>query len=409
MSQKQNWISRIGIKQWQLFFWIPALLGAVLLYHVIDDSFDTDVEGTKPIIHSGAWGDLQEWDILLEQPAEFVGFEKTTTKGPFWGFGNLTPQAVRSILDSAGCTEEQSLSLLGSRVEGTGSVVVLNPNDKTLLSLSPETRSKLYLALAANSANRWQASPFFVAEGDIDKAFYRISGVFDSVIPMIRKLVYNRNGFTYFSDPEIILRNLPSDEVRMDFLQALTAQNVVLLQVLVRSKSDIDKPLYYWAPSMPGVTLKDVAPLLKAMRREPQGGAVSVIHFLPPLAREKLFTSYVPPQLEQSVTPDCHWTALNYFNVKPDPRMADNAYASRYIQEHYYQVASPGIPGDLVLVMNAAGEVLHSSVYIADDIVFTKNGVNYAQPWVLMRIKRMQGTFSHSEPTHIAYFRKNGI
>lgn len=89
--------------------------------------------------------------------------------------------------------------------------------------------------------------------------------------------------------------------------------------------------------------------------------------------------------------------------------MSDNSYASRYIQDHYYQVASPAIPGDLVLVMNAAGEVLHSSVYIADDIVFTKNGVNYAQPWVFMRIKRMQGIFSSLEPTVIAYFRRNGL
>lgn len=400
--------SLVKTKRW-IFVTFAFLVIVTFLTNFIDKRIEHIKSGTTPIIRTGAWGDLQEWDILLEQPAEYVGFEKTTTKGPFWYFGSLTPQAVRGILDSSGCTEEQSLNLLSSRVDGTGSMVVLKPDDKTLLSLSPETRSKLYLALAANPSNRLQYQPFFVADGDVEKAFYRISGAFDSVIPMIKGLVYKRNGFTYFSDPEIILRNLPSDELRMDFLQALTAQNVVLLQVLVRPKSDIDKPLYYWAPSMPGVTLKDVAPLLKAMRREPHGGAVSVIHFLPPLAREKLFTSYVPPNQERSVIPDCHWTALNFFSEKPDPRMSDNAYASRYIQEHYYQVASPSLPGDLVLVMNGAGGVLHSSVYIADDIVFTKNGINYAQPWVLMRIKRMQGIFSHSEPTQIAYFRKNGI
>lgn len=409
MSQKLSWFSLIATKKRQLIFWITVVVGIVLLTHGIDDIIERNVEGTKPTIRSGAWGDLQEWDILLEQPAEYVGFEKTTAKGPFWVFGSLTPQAVRSILDSSGCTEEQSLSLLSSRVEGTGSVVVLNPDDKTLLSLSSETRSKLYLALAANHSNRWQEHPFFVAEGNVEKAFYRINGTFDGVITKIKGLVYKRNGFTYFSDPEIILRDLPSDEARMDFLQALTAQNVVLLQLLVRPKSDIDKSLFYWAPSMPGVTFKDVAPLLKAMRREPHGGAVSVIHFLPPLAREKLFTSLVPPRQDGLPVPDCHWTALNFFSEKPDPRMSDNSYASRYIQDHYYQVATPAIPGDLVLVMNAAGEVLHSSIYIADDIVFTKNGVNYAQPWVFMRIKRMQGIFSCLEPTEIAYFRKNGL
>ena len=106
--------------------------------------------------------------------------------------------------------------------------------------------------------------------------------------------------------------------------------------------------------------------------------------------------------------PDCHWTSLNYFNETPDPKMSDSDYASRYISDNYYQIAKPGVPGDLVLLLNPQDQVIHSSVYIADDVVYTKNGINYAQPWILMKIDDMQGSYSRLAPVKVAYMRRKG-
>jgi hypothetical protein len=89
--------------------------------------------------------------------------------------------------------------------------------------------------------------------------------------------------------------------------------------------------------------------------------------------------------------------------------MSDNDFASRYIQENYYQIAKPGIGGDLVILLDDNNRVLHSSVYIASDLVFTKNGINYAQPWVLMHEKDMVAHFSALDPVKVAYFRRKGI
>ena len=126
-----------------------------------------------------------------------------------------------------------------------------------------------------------------------------------------------------------------------------------------------------------------------------------------PAARERLFTSPLSPN-DTEKSPDCHWTALNYFKAPPDPKMSDNDYASRYIQENYYEIAKPGLAGDLVLLLNQQNQVLHSSVYIAADVVFTKNGVNYAQPWILMREKDMLGNFSQSDPVKVVCMRRRG-
>jgi hypothetical protein len=68
-----------------------------------------------------------------------------------------------------------------------------------------------------------------------------------------------------------------------------------------------------------------------------------------------------------------------------------------------------GVGADLVFLLNAQDGVIHSAVYITDDVVFTKNGINYAQPWILMHEKMMIGIFSALEPVKVAYFRRRGV
>ena len=181
------------------------------------------------------------------------------------------------------------------------------------------------------------------------------------------------------------------------------------MRLLVRPDSDIDKPLNYWALSMPGVLLKDLRPLFESQQELRGGGSISILYLLPKLAREKLFTSPLPPSSGQERLPDCHWTALNFFSATPDPRMGDNGYASKFISDNYYQIAAPGVTGDLVLLLDEHNRVIHSSVYIAADVVFTKNGISYAQPWIFMHERDLVGTFSSIDPVKVAYFRRKGI
>jgi hypothetical protein len=46
-------------------------------------------------------------------------------------------------------------------------------------------------------------------------------------------------------------------------------------------------------------------------------------------------------------------------------------------------------------------------VYLADDNVFTKNGNNYMEPWMLMRIKNLLAMYSvRGAPRMIVYRNK---
>ena len=396
--------------------WLRSVVSLVLvavasafLMHAYDLRREHVRRGTPPDVHSGPWGDLQSWNIRLEQPLEYVGFDKVTADGHYWNFGTLGQDAVAGILKEAGYSEEQ-VRLLLSSASVTPQGFVVSPTPEFITALTPENRSKLYLLLARNPANRFQSTPYYIANGNVEKLFDDHFSSDGEAIRLMKRLLYMRNGFTYFSDPEAVLKLFKTQDERLKFLQSLTSQDAVLLRLFIRPDADIDKPLNYWCLGMSGVLLKDLKPLFEAQKRLPEGGSISILYLLPPVAREHLFTSPLPPAPGTSdKLPDCHWTALNFFNPTPDARLSDNAYASDFIMKNYYEVAAPGICGDLVLLLDQQSRVVHSSIYLADDIVFTKNGINYAQPWILMHEKDMVGAFSALEPVKVAYFRRKGI
>jgi hypothetical protein len=51
----------------------------------------------------------------------------------------------------------------------------------------------------------------------------------------------------------------------------------------------------------------------------------------------------------------------------------------------------------------------HMCVYIAADVVYTKNGVDPKQPWVLMRMKDLLALYTSDQPQQWRVFRKNGV
>ncbi len=377
--------------------------------HFFDRWHRSRENGTEPRVTSGPWGDIQTWDIRLEQPMEYVGFDHTTSDGPFWNFGLVSPGSLAGILESCGVNREQAEKLMASRINAAAGEVILRPDEETILSLDPDVRSKLYQVLSRVPSNRFQVSPYLIPDGNPTALFNNDEAFAPEAVSLVKGLLYRRNGYTYFSDPEVVLRHLGSREESLSFLKALTSQKAVMMQLLIRPDSDIDKPLNYWGLSSPGVPLKDLRPLFQSQQHLPEGGAISILHLLPPLAREKLFTTPMPPVDSRSSLPDCHWSALNFFSATPDPRLSDNDYASGFIASNYYEVGKPGICGDLVLLVDGQNRVVHSSVYIAGDVVFTKNGSNYAQPWILMHEKDMIGNFSSKEPVRVAYFRRKGI
>jgi hypothetical protein len=235
-------------------------------------------------------------------------------------------------------------------------------------------------------------------------AVFSNSDVSDEIVRLVRSLCYERAGNLYFSDVEVVLNRIPTDTVRLKWFTALSRVSAVLARVRIRPDTDVDKLLGYWAWA-PGVRFKDARPLMEGLKRLDQGGSLSLMYLLPPFARERLFTSPLPTHPGEP-TMDCHWSAMNFFNEEPDNHFTNLNYISAYVKSNYYEIAKPSAYGDLIFLLDRNGGAIHSAVYIADDIVFTKNGNNYAQPWVLMRLENLVAHYSVTDTPKIATFRQ---
>jgi hypothetical protein len=185
--------------------------------------------------------------------------------------------------------------------------------------------------------------------------------------------------------------------------KALSRQHAVFAGLAIKPDTDIDKLAGYWS-NIPNVRFVDIRPLLEALKALPEGGNLSLFYLLPKFARDRLYTYPLPSHPGDPVQ-DCHWTTFNFSNDTPDNRFNDPNFAVQYISQNYYHISAPSLYGDILLLMTDKSEIKYSAVYLADDLVFTKNGNNYRQPWMIMRIPDLLATYPATPPVHAVYLR----
>src|SRR5262249_5670240 len=103
---------------------------------------------------------------------------------------------------------------------------------------------------------------------------------------------------------------------------------------------------------------------------------------------------------------DCVWTSLNFFNEQPDDRLADPGYTQKLIAQEYEKVVTPRF-GDIAVLLTPSKQSIHAAVYLADDLLFTKNGFSATQPWMLMPLSDVVEFYSIgvADPVELQYFR----
>lgn len=358
---------------------------------------NTPVPNTIP-----PWGEFVTFDIQLEQPEEYVAYESMTNRIARWVFPGKSPNEVQAMMSSCGFTAGQiSEAFSSGKISITTAGIVIRPDDELVLGLTKEVRARFYIELAQWPENHYMRFSYCFMKS-LDKVFEK-SGVSPSIVSLVRALTYERAGNLYFSDVELVLNRIPTEAERLRWFTALTRQDSVLVRLRIRPDTDVEKLFAYW--DAPGVRFKDARPLMESLQRLEDGGTISLLYLLPPFARERLYTSPLPSYRGDPAI-DCHWSTLNFFNLEPDARFSDLGYASKFVQTNYYSIAKPTAYGDIIFLLDKNGGAIHSAVHIADDIVFTKNGNNFAQPWILMRLSKLVALYTVTESPKIAVYRR---
>lgn len=354
----------------------------------------------------GPWGELEYSRILIEPPEDFVSDNFPDPKEIRWFFKGYTKEQLTALWQSAGL-DTTLLRLTGSTVnlEVVTDGIVVRATPEFVLGLSNPARTRLYTALAAFPENHAQSEPFrFRAEGAGE--WFENSGLSNETTAFVSKFLYRRGTSLIFSDCDAVLPRLESAEERSRFVKTLSRKSTLLLKLRVRPDSDIETLARYWGR---GPRSKDVKPLLQSAARLPGGTTIDVVHLLPKFARSLLYTYPLPSDNPADANRDCFWTALNFFKQEPETRFADIDFVKQTLIQQYFPVPGESKLGDLLFFTRPDGTAVHACVYVADDIVFTKNGLSFAMPWILMTLADVRAFYPADQPMEIRRFREKNL
>jgi len=350
------------------------------------------------------WGMLEFRRVPLEDRQQVLVDGAERLKPTRWHFIGCAPEQVLELFHSVGLTGNQTAELGSTNHwECREGDCVISPTDDTLLTLSPTARAAIYGALARYSTNYGQFFPFRFAGKVADRLGE--CGLAQDSLKQVESMAYTNCHLLSFCDLEPLQRRLAPAEFSA-LTRALYSVPAVMLQVRIKASQDIDRLIQYWGA---GGRAQRIRPLLDSLGGELGESAISVSYFFPPFARLRLYTFPDPSTDAAEAKQDCFYTALNFFSDKPDEGYLKVENTRRALVTDYTMVAGQPQFGDLLAVINGRGDALHVAVYVAADVVFTKNGANYLQPWTLMRIPDMMTYFPSEEPLRVVMLRKKAL
>ncbi len=351
--------------------------------------------------HPGPWGELEFFRINIVSPDDFLPADPSRFPPTRWNFSGMTPEQLATFIQSCDLTPAQKSTLLNQAAWSfTNNLIVLTPGAKLVLEMSNQARTRIYEVLADSPDNDFQTWPFTYRLNGFDDWFEN-SNVSPATLKLVKGLVYERGQALCFSDLPEVLAQIPSPTERRFFARTLMVRGGLLMKLRIRPDSDIGALTEYWSR---GGRAKDVSALLESLTHVPGSAAIDVAHLLPSFARTRLNTFPRPPA-SPGPEPDCFWTAMNFFKSTPAPYYENDAIWRKDLAENYSLVPSPTL-GDVVFLLRPDGVPYHAAVYIADDVVFTKNGGNYRQAWLLMKMSDMLARYPTTFTPQIAFFRQ---
>jgi len=353
------------------------------------------------------WGDLDSLEIPFAESENLFPDREIRLRPPHWFFQNLSRSQVQKLFESASLGSDEKAQLLNDSIcQSVSNGCFVAPPLPIVKSLSSSSRRIIYETLAKSTNNYAQCFPFRFTFGGFSSRFER-SGLPPEKIGLLRELTYTNDGTICFADIEL----LPEILSQSEFSQAIEGfyrYPAYRLRLRVYPDSDINALVKYWGK---GVMEKRVRPLLESLAKvqRENGTSMNISAFFPPFARSRLFTfpsSWSEPEASRE---DCIWSCMNFFNEQPDMRLLDSSHSREILLKEFAMIHDQPTYGDLVCLMNERGDLIHMCVYLADNFVFTKNGINQLQPWVIMKMQDMLLFFPSEKQHQFAVLRRKEV
>lgn len=350
--------------------------------------------------HYGPWGKLEYHWIQLDTPAEFIPAEEASPGPTRWYFDAPTVIEARRKLIEWGfpdrlADELDSVSdLWEPAAEGGG---YLLPPTSVVEGLSVDERRRIYERLTLHPKN-----DVYVFMGDDIGRWFDGSSVPRAVVDLVRQVSFRRGNVHFFADKQLALAKCADDAQRLELVRCINRRATVVGRLRLDESTNYDELVRYWFPDR---RPQGVETLLRGMAASGSEPTVDLIHVLSPFARERLYTFPLAdrPFADQL---NCGWTAIHYFDVTvPDQNLSREETALR-IRDDFYPVNSAPSYGDLALFLSpkSRDQLVHVAVYLAGDLLFSKNGNTARNPWVLMPLQELKDLYSHTDSELVVRF-----
>lgn len=354
----------------------------------------------------GPWGKLECVHIAVEMPETFVSLAEIKNIHSHWYFKNFSRDQLTAFFKSAELTEAQLNSLLNeSTWENAQEGLWISPKDELVLEMGKPARQKIYSVLSKFPENSAQRSPF-IYRPQLVAEILKGSGLHETTVKTFHDLLYSHGSALLFADLDILVNHLTDEQEKVRLIKTVSRVSTLLVKLKMDPTANIDQLVEYWSY---GGRKKDVRALLESMASVPEGCKIDVGHLMPAFVRQRIYT-YPDPSDLSLTNHHCHWTSMNFLNEPPDDRMSQESYVRERIQSEFIPVTNAPRLGDIIFFMDAEGMVIHSATFIADNIVFTKNGGAHNRPWIYMEMEDLLSCYAKpDEPVRTIIYRRKEL
>ena len=355
-------------------------------------------------------GELKKSPFVLEPPQELLREPLYVDPYCFWGFPpDWNVEKIHRLLEKAGLRESEIESVLSSKqYTDPGVAVGYFPPRQLILDLSPPVRRDLYTHLGQWSFNAYHSIPFALGKQTVSElaawAPHRFTAEF---LEQADTAVVRREPRNRFYDYPVFAARLESGEERLAFAQLLSRTRCQLVSLAPFTAAEAPAIIDYW--SARGRNQEVISVLMSSASSNPPG-PIDLVHLLPPVPRSLLFTFAPPDSMVANARPDCFWSTRNFFSPEISQRFLDITYEDTSF-EGWVPVSPPYELGDVILVLDQrdSAKVHHACNYLADDLVFTKNGASRLRPWVIQTLDEMKDVYHSEGVTRLQFLRHASV
>ncbi len=335
---------------------------------------------------SGPWGRIEFYETYLEAPDALINQLSLPSQQPVWNFIDFDREAIVDLFRRAELTPAQNKSLSNpDRWRILGRNIRIFPQPETVLSLAPQARARIYAVLRRFEENTAHRYPI-VFRGEDELRALPESGLPEPLTRKIAQLCYPDGRIFLFSDFPLLLSQVTHPAFERGLIRILTRTRTLMARLEISPGCDVPGLIAYWSARG---RRTECSALIEALAARGMPGHLDIAHLLPTIPRSQLYTyPGMSDVLLNGRAPDGFCSALNFFHSTVLPIYLDSPNRDEMLGKMFRPVQPPFGFGDLILIWRSEeAQPCHAAVYIAGDLVYTKESPGFFSPWVFSRLE----------------------